>query len=294
VLYPRLNRSGRLFWRDIHATAGVWVSALTIFLLVSGLPWSKSWGGYLKEIRQVTGRATVRQDWTTGRSSELAQRAALSAGSLAGQQVERSDAMAGMSMDHAGMHHGMQPHQEPLTLAAYDLVDNVVPTVAHLELPFPVLVAPPLKAGGAWSARSDTQNRPLRVNLTLDGRTGALLKRENFDQRNWVDRFVGVGVAAHEGQLFGWPNQLLSLFTAVSLLTVSVSAVVLWWRRRPDGALGAPIPTGAPRFSTGLLAIVLILALLLPLLGASLLAVFLLERLLLRRVPGVRDWLGLV
>ncbi len=195
-------------------------------------------------------------------------------------------------MDHAGMP-GMAPRRDALPVASYDLIDNVVPAVAHANLLSPVLIAPPMTAGGAWTARSDTQNRPQRASLTLDGSAGALLRRENFDQRNWVDRLVGVGVAAHEGQLFGWPNQLLSLFTALSLLAVSVSAVVLWWRRRPNGVLGAPAPTRPPRFSTGLLAIVLMLALLLPLLGASLLAVFLLERLVLRSLPGIRYWLGM-
>ncbi len=293
VLYPRLNRTGRLLWRDLHATAGVWVSTLTLFLLISGLPWSKSWGGYLQEIRHVAGQVTSRQDWTTGTSSELAQRAALSAGSLAGRQVAKTDnAISGAAVDHAGMP-GMAPQRDALPAASYDLIDDVLPAVAHANLPSPVLVAPPMTPGGAWTARSDTQNRPQRASLTLDGATGALLTRENFDQRDWVDRMVGVGVAAHEGQLFGWPNQLLSLFTALSLLTVSVSAVVLWWRRRPNGVLGAPARTQPPRFSTGLLAIVLILALLLPLLGASLLAVFLLERLVLRRLPGIRNWLGL-
>jgi uncharacterized iron-regulated membrane protein len=290
VLYPRLGAGRRLFWRDLHACAGVWVSALALFLLVSGLPWAKSWGGYLQTVRHLAGQATVRQDWTTGRGSELAQRAALSAGSLAGQQLARSDAMAGM--DHADMP-GRRVRPAPSPPGAYAAIDRVAPSVASLHLAYPVLVTPPMKARGAWGGRSDAQDRPKRVTLRLDGASGRLLKREDFGQRNWVDQAVGVGVAAHEGQLFGWPNQLIGLFTATSLLTVSVSAGVLWWRRRPDGLLGAPIPVGRPRFSTGLLALVVVLGVLLPLFGASLVAVFLAERLVLRRLPAVSRWLGL-
>jgi uncharacterized iron-regulated membrane protein len=290
VLYPRLGLGQRLFWRDIHAVAGVWVSALVLFMLASGLPWANSWGGYLKEIRHLAGQATAAQDWTTGRSSELAQRTALSAGSLAGQQ------MAGMD-DMAGMHMGgrTKADRAPHTLPpdAYAAADRVVPTVAGLHLAYPALASPPMKPNGPWSARSDAQDRPKRVTLKIDPTTGAMLSRQNFNQRNWVDQAVGVGVAAHEGQLFGWPNQLLGLFIAASLLTVSVSAVVMWWRRRPGGVLGAPIPAGAPRFSTGLLAIIVILGVLLPLLGMSLVTVFLAERLILRRVAGVNVWLGL-
>jgi len=291
VLYPRFGRGQRLFWRDLHAVTAVWVSAFAIFLLVSGLPWASSWGGYLKEARQLAGKATVREDWTTGRGSELAERAALSAGSLAGQQVVRADAMAGMDMGRSPV--GGAATRVSLPASAYLALDRVAPTVASLKLAYPVLITPPLKPGGTWSGRSDAQNRPRRVTLKLDGRTGALLKRENFDQRNWLDQVIGVGVAAHEGQLFGWFNQLLGVFTALSLVTVSVSAAVLWWRRRDEGLLGAPIPAGTPRYSTGLLAIVLIMGVLLPLMGASLIVVFLTERFFLRSIPGLRDWLGL-
>ena len=290
VLYPRLAAGRRLFWRDLHATAGVWVSALALFLLVSGLPWARSWGGYLKEMRVLAGQAVVRQDWTTGRSSELAQRAALSAGSLSGQQVARSDAMAGM--DHADMA-GMRRPALALPPGAYASVDRVAGTAAALHLAYPVLVSPPLKPQGAWSGRSDAQDRPRRVTLRIDGASGRLLKREDFGQRNWVDQAVGVGVAAHEGQLFGWPNQLVGLFTALSLLTVSVSAIVLWWRRRPQGLLGAPLPAGEPRFSGVLLALVVLMGVLLPLFGASLALVFVGERWGLSRIGGVSRWLGL-
>jgi uncharacterized iron-regulated membrane protein len=289
VLYPRLNRGGRLFWRDLHAVTAVWVSATTILLLASGLPWAKSWGSYLKEVRHLSGQAVIRQDWTTGRSSELAQRAAISAGSLAGQQTPRADDMPGMDMGESHR----RPTSGTLAVGAYDAIDRMVPTVAALKLAYPVLIAPPMKSIGTWSARSDAQNRTKRVNLTLDPKTGALVQRQNFGQRNWVDQAVGVGVAAHEGQLFGWPNQLVSLLTATGLFTASVSAVVLWWRRRSSGVLGAPIPAGSPRFSSGLLAIMVLLGMVLPLLGTTMITVWLLEILLLRRIPAVRNWLGL-
>ena len=66
LLYPRLSLRGRLFWRDLHAVAGTWVSLFTLFLLISGLPWATSWGGMLKDLRQAGSQVVVRQDWTIG------------------------------------------------------------------------------------------------------------------------------------------------------------------------------------------------------------------------------------
>jgi uncharacterized iron-regulated membrane protein len=93
-----------------------------------------------------------------------------------------------------------------------------------------------------------------------------------------MDRIVGVGVAAHEGQLFGVANQLLGLTTALGLITLCVSAVVMWWRRRPDGALGVPAARVTEfRIKPVLGATIVALALLLPVFGASLLCVALLD-----------------
>jgi uncharacterized iron-regulated membrane protein len=204
--------------------------------------------------------------------------------------------MAGMTM--GGMHMSGDRAPPPRSPAApspdaYDAIDRMAPTVIALKLAYPVLITPPMKPGGTWAARSDAQNRTRRVNLTLNSAPGAVLRRETFGQRNWVDQTVGVGVAAHEGQLFGWPNQLISLLTAAGLFTASVSAAILWWRRRADGVLGAPLPMASPRFSLGLLAIIVVLGVLLPLLGASLVAVLVIETVVLSRVPFVRRWLGL-
>ena len=172
-------------------------------------------------------------------------------------------------------------------------LDRAAPTVDRLQLAYPVLISPPTRPDGAWTAKSDAANRTLREDLTLDAATGAVLTHKTFADRHIIDRMVGTGVSLHEGQFFGWPNQLLNLLVATGLSTAAVSAAVLWWRRRASGVLGAPLPKGRPRFSIGLLAIVLLLAGLLPEFGVSLIAVLATERLVFRKIPPVARWLGL-
>jgi uncharacterized iron-regulated membrane protein len=170
----------------------------------------------------------------------------------------------------------------------------MVATVTPLALAPPVLIAPPSKANAQWTARSDTANRPLRTTLTLDAATGAVLKRQDFGSRPLLDRIIGTGVAAHEGQLFGWLNQLLGLLTALGLMAMSIGALVLWWQRKPAGALGAPRPLPpAGGFAFGLVGLLVALGIVLPLLGISMIAVLLAERLVLRRFTLTRNFLGL-
>ena len=84
---------------------------------------------------------------------------------------------------------------------------------------------------------------------------------------------IGIGVAAHEGQLFGWPNVALGLFTACGLLTLVTSGITMWWRRRPSGHLGAPLAPPSQVNSAGFIIMILLLGLYLPLYTASLITI---------------------
>lgn len=291
VLYPRLRQGGRGFWRDVHAVTGIWVSLLALVFLFTGLPWAKSWGGYLKLARRISGKTLVHEDWTTGRSSEIAQRLAMNKNGLAAISAGHAGSMDDMTMGSMNMG-GMNMASIPSD--AYAAIDRMIAPVTQLHFAFPVLISPPMRRDGPWTAKSDSQDRVLRDQVTLDPATGTVLSRLNFRQRPLIDRLVGIGVAAHEGHLYGWFNQLVNLCTAMGLMVLSISAIVLWWKRRPDGVLGAPVPLSKPRFTSGLVVIVLALAIYLPLFGASLLLVLLLEHFVLRRLPTIQQWLGLV
>ena len=271
LLYPRLGARGRLLWRDLHAVAGVWVSVFTLFLLISGLPWAASWGGMLKDIRQAGTAIMVRQDWTTGSQSEMAER------------------IAANRQDHAG--HRRSGGVE-MSEGLYLELDRLVPVVAPLGLAAPALISPPSGLSASWTARSEAQNRPLRQSLTLDGATGTITGRKFFAEWALIDRLVGYGVAIHEGQMFGWLNQALGVFTALGLVVVSVSGFVMWWKRRPPGKLGAPPARRRLRSMPLLLTGIGILGIALPLLGASLLIVLTFDRWVLPRLPSLARYLG--
>lgn len=275
VIYPRIHKSSRVFWRDLHGVVGFWISFFTLFLLISGLPWTKSWGGMLKEIRQIqtvsTQSATVKtqtQDWTVG----------------------------GVAADeHAGHEgHAMQSHHHTQDDR---LLDQLVATVTPLQLAPPVLIAPPSEKSVGWTARSDAQNRPLRVNISFDA-AGNIVSKKDFADRSWLDRVVGYGVAIHEGQLFGWFNQLLGALTALGLVLLSISAVVLWWKRLANrsllSTLGAPPNSQYPApYAWAMVVLVLGLGILLPFFGLSLILVLLVERYLMPIFPTAAGYLGL-
>jgi uncharacterized iron-regulated membrane protein len=160
-------------------------------------------------------------------------------------------------------------------------IADIIARIAPENLEPPVRLYLPNQQQPHWRVRSETQNRPKVRELALDPLTGAVLHEDRFADKSALDKAIHVGIAAHEGQLFGLPNQLLGLFTAFGLLTLCVSAIVMWWRRRPDGALGVPAPrVPGFRIGAGLKAGIIAVALLLPVLGASLLILLIAGRFL--------------
>jgi len=261
VLYPRLKRGRRMLWRDLHATAGIWVSFFALFLILTGLPWAQGWGTYLKEVRTLTHTGDGAPDWTIG-----------------GKPVD----------PHAG-HQGIAMAPPPIEAGA---IERVIAAARPAGIAPPVLIDAPRRPGGAWHVESDADDRPLRADMMVDG-TGRVLSFRPFAQRQWIDRLVGYGVAIHEGVFFGLANQILGTLTALFLIVLSISGAVLWWRRRPVGLVGAPIPLSRPRFGAGLVAAIVALGVYLPMFGLTLIATLAAERLLFRRIPPVRRWLAL-
>jgi uncharacterized iron-regulated membrane protein len=187
----------------------------------------------------------------------------------------------------------MEMKTEGAAPADLSRLDALLDTARALNLPAPVTLAVPAKGDTLWKLASDTGNRPQRVTMMIDPMMLEVISRENFADKKPLDQAVGYGIAAHEGQLFGPLNQALGVLTALGLMTLCVSAVVMWWQRRLSDTLGAPQILPDERLAPGLAVIIIALGIFLPVLGISLIAIGLIEWLILRRIPKVRDWLGL-
>ena len=263
VLYPRLGQGPKKFWRDLHAVVGIWVSAFALFLLASGLPWASVWGAGFKTVRTWTGTAPISQDWVLSSADEHAQHMA-------------QDGAAAMHHQHGGVS-----------------LDVIVAKAEALQLAAPVILTPPTDKQPVWWVKSNAQNRPQREDVALSPASGEVMARNTFGQKHIIDQIVGVGIAAHEGQLFAPLNQILGVLTAAGLVTLCVSAFVMWRRRAPEGVLGAPPPIPDAKVGWGLAVLILVCGLLLPVLGISLLLIGAVEWGVLRRWPLARRWLGL-
>lgn len=265
VLWPRRGTP----LRDLHAVTGFWVSAFALVLLLTGLPWTSVWGGAFEAMRVQMGWVKGPATWST-------------------------DGQGGH--DHAAHDHdAMHAHTSHYELLR---IDTVVAHAAEEAIAPPVvLLAPGSARFGApsphWVLTSGTQNRPLATSITYDRDSGAQIARESFADLHPVDRAVGYGLAWHEGALFGAVTQIIGLLTAIALVAMSVTGFLMWRRRRPAGQLGAPPLPADLRKPVFVALVVLTLAVLLPLLAASLLVLLLFDLVLPRLLPSAAAWLGI-
>lgn len=264
ALWPRLSLRGRPLLKDIHRVTGFWIAGLVLVMLASGLPWAGVWGSAFTWARTELGLIDGPQNWKTGAQT------------------------AHGAHDHAAMMMAAPAKVPPASLPLAAFVER-----AQAEsMAYPVLVLPPHApqrfgppTGDDWTVKSETQNRPLTRQVTYDPATGAETSRSGFADKHVIDRVVNTGIAWHEGQLFGLANQLLGVATALALIAISLLGVMMWLKRRPKGEFGAPPPVSGSK-PGWVIGAIMVLGLLLPLFGASVIAIFAFDRIASRLRAG--------
>jgi len=93
---------------------------------------------------------------------------------------------------------------------------------------------------------------------------------------------------AAQGQEWGRFNQFLMLATCLAIILSCVTAVVMWWKRRPLGRVGVPPLPPQRSVYIGLWVIALAFSLAFPLTGLAILAMIAFDQLVIRFVPPLR------
>lgn len=284
IWYPRIAARGRRFWRDLHAVTGVYVAALVLFLVFTGLPWAGVWGGQLLEpavealglgyAGARTPPASITQENTNLTAAERGR----------GSPWALETVAPPNSGGHA--HHGGSAPMGDMAPAGTDIgVDRARRIVAEQGLAKGYWLMLPMGPTGIYKAQTYPDRPQGQRTLFIDRYSGTVLRDVGFAEYGPAGKAIELGIALHMGNYFGRINQLVMLATCLAIVALVISGFVMWWRRRPAGRLGAP-PRHAPMRTRYLGAIVLTMIVVLPLAGASLVAVLIADRVLQLLRPG--------
>ncbi|MCZ8151044.1 MAG: PepSY domain-containing protein [Rhodobacteraceae bacterium] len=279
ALLPKLSLSSRGAWKALHGAVGMWMSVLLLVFLISGLSWAGIWGGKMV------------QAWSTF-------------------PAEKWDAVPLSDKTHADMNHGaakevpwgleQTPLPESGSLAGTQAVtgavdiDGVVGFARSLGFDGRFQLAIPQEEAAVWTISHDSMSNDgpdpsADRTIHVDQYTGHVLADVGFAEYSAWAKAMAYGIAFHEGDMGAW-NLALNTVFCLAMIFLPVSGLVMWWKRRPEGAfrLAAPPAPQGLAFWWGAAGLVVVLGIAFPLGGAAIAAVIALDLLLLRQVPALR------
>ena len=275
ALVPNLKLRGRALWKSLHETVGAALSVVLVFFLVSGLAWAGVWGGKMVQAWSTFPAAK----WDNVPSSDLAH-ASMNHGAL--KEVPWTLEQTLMPQSGSGSGVTGLPEGVPVVPQSLVALGRAIGFEGRFQL------AAPAGETGVWTLSQDSMsydstNPMADRTVHVDRYTGKILADVKFADYPLFGKAMAIGIALHEGQL-GWWNVALNALFCLGVIFASLSGVVMWWKRRPQGQLAAPRYPRNYRLAPGLAIIAVILAFAFPLGGLAILVFAIIDFLLPKRL----------
>jgi uncharacterized iron-regulated membrane protein len=282
----RRGATGRARWRDLHGLGGVVLLALMVFTIVSGMAWSSYWG------EQFASFA----DTVTPGSAVDAPASSLGT---------RGD------LDRFGNQIPWNTGDFPIPASYAPATDGTMPAPMRLDDVVAVAQQEGMKPGYTISFPAndvDEAGNPVYGSYTLYNSW----PRKTGEARDlFVDQFSGqtlaeqsvygygaiaVGmdtlVSTHMGTQLGLFTRIMMTLLCVLAIWSTISALVMFWKRRRPGSAGLPRRPADVHLTRNLTIGAVVLAVVYPLWGVSVLVILGIDRFVIRRVGPLRTTFG--
>lgn len=269
VIVPRISNSGRRFWRDLHSIPAIFNAVFVILLVLTGLPWSAFWGPQFAKIGEVVPFVAIGPNFKAPPKAD----GAATPDPHAVHKTQAADPKLPWAIQHS-----------PLPAGSGAVGAGIGAGIADIERLLSVLDMPrwgggvriiyPRAAGDVFILSYVPHKAEGQRTVYLDPGTGRILGNVGWPDYSPVAKAVEWGVMTHMGREYGLINQLANLAICLVLAGSTVAGLTLWWKRRPKGKLGAPEPRHGERLPGAIKALLTGLAILFPLVGASMVVVF--------------------
>jgi uncharacterized iron-regulated membrane protein len=272
TLIPRLSKGKRIILRDLHAVPAFWFSLFVSIFILTGLPWSGLWGDLINRVATATQTGYPTGLWD---------------GNVPQSTVPSKDvAKVPWAAENLPVPESNQLGVSPLS------VEQIMKIADENKVEKGYSITFPKGEKGVYTVAVSPDKPERQATLHIDQYSGKVLADLRFKDYGVLAKAISIGVALHEGHYFGLANQLLDLIICLGLIGIALTGVMMWWKRKPSGTLGAPSLPKNFRLLKGVAVLIIILGIIFPLVGASLLVVLVLDWLVIKRIPAVKQWVG--
>ncbi len=266
VISVRGTPDKRVFWRDIHAVTGAAAGALIFFLAITGMPWSGYWGDKVNATLSSAGLGYPAQLWDDVPVSKIPTKEVLT--------------NSGWTVENAPV-----PTSTPSATAQPIGLDQIVASASAAGMAPGFEVSLPSGKKGVYTAAIFPDDIAKQRTIHFDQYTGKPLVDLKFADYGAGAKAIEFGIGVHQGEYLGLANQIVMLMTCLAIVLTSVSAVVMWWKRRPSGRLGVPPMPSQKSVFAMLTLVILGFGILFPLTGFAILTMLVLDQ-LVTRIPS--------
>ncbi|WP_354437863.1 PepSY domain-containing protein [Marmoricola sp. OAE513] len=264
--------------RHRHGLIGAVAGVGLLFMVLTGLPWTGFWGAKVQSFATDHGSSM----WSLDPGAQSKPGSALDESLPHSHAVEVPWAQGDTKIP------GSAPAEEGASVAT---VDTAVVVAEKEGLKHPMSIVLPTGDSGVFSVMGDAFSHPSdERTVHVDRFSGKVRADYGFEDYPLLAKAVSQGIGLHEGRSLGLVSFWGAALFCLAVLTLCVTGPLMWWRRRPKGAgsVGAPRGRMPLRSTWWLVGGLVVLGVLLPLFGVTLVAVLLLDQLVLRRVPALR------
>jgi len=271
VLIPRLTKGKQILRRDLHVVPAFWITAGMLFLVMTGLPWSGFWGSHFQTIATNSGAGYPPSIWS---------------GSAPASTIKTKDiAEVPWAAENLDVPASKIQGYIPLS------IDDVVSIAKREGIHPSYTINIPQEKEGVYTLSAFPPKAQDEVTMHIDQYTGAVLADYRYQNYGLIGKIVAWGITLHKGTQFGLINQLVSLFICLGIILVAFSGFYLWWKRKPQKELGAPKAPSIKNIKP-FFVLIIGLGILFPLVGLSLIIVWLLDWFIIQRIPVVKRFLN--
>lgn len=259
----------RRWWRDVHAVTGAFAGTIMFFLAITGMPWSGVWGAKVGEYADSHGLGYPAQLWNDVPTSTIPT-SAVTPG-------------AGWAVENAPV-----PLSTPAAEAAPIGIDKALASARTAGMAPGFDLALPSDETGVYTASRYFGDLSHERTIHIDQYSGKPLVDIAFKDYGPVGKAIEFGINVHQGMEWGRLNQFAMLATCLALIASSVTAIVMWWKRRPEGKIGVPPYPADPKVYRFLWIVAIVFGLAFPISGLAVLAMLAVDFLVIRTVPPLR------